>query len=270
MPTYLGRDHPRVCGEKQSTMCRMRNVLGSPPRVRGEVNFCSSHVFVVWITPACAGRRVIEDMCCSRPMDHPRVCGEKAVEMHRAVFMQGSPPRVRGEGCHQPAGRTGRGITPACAGRRSKRNTAKLARQDHPRVCGEKSRRAGGADECRGSPPRVRGEAKSTCRDARGIRITPACAGRSASSFSTSSPQGDHPRVCGEKVTVKFLWTMGRGSPPRVRGEDSKRLPRVQPTGITPACAGRSAGNGRRSGEEQDHPRVCGEKRSYRNGLRRD
>ena len=51
-----GRDHPRVCGEKNSPTANAAGRAGSPPRVRGKgaseitVATCSG------ITPACAGK----------------------------------------------------------------------------------------------------------------------------------------------------------------------------------------------------------------------
>ena len=51
-------------------------------------------------------------------MDHPRVCGEKRKETGKSLRYVGSPPRVRGKGCAQISQRQGKGITPACAGKR--------------------------------------------------------------------------------------------------------------------------------------------------------
>ena len=51
---------------------------------------------------------------------------------------EGSPPRVRGEDNCICAFCSGKGITPACAGRSTHRAQTRLKSQDHPRVCGEK------------------------------------------------------------------------------------------------------------------------------------
>ena len=91
-----------------------------------------------------------------------------------------------------------------------------------------------------GSPPRVRGkDAVCTVGDA-GCRITPACAGKSASQGSRRCPQRDHPRVCGEK---ECLW---HGLHYGWR--------------ITPACAGKRPSARTCRIASGDHPRVCGEK----------
>ena len=50
--------------------------------------------------------------------------------------------------------------------------------------------------------------------------------------------------MCGEKYTVKRIFAVGRGSPPRVRGKDLHPEPEPRLLGITPACAGkREAGS---------------------------
>ena len=57
------------------------------------------------------------------------------------------------------------------------------------------------------------------------------------------------------------------GSPPRMRGKASALDVLPLPCGITPAYAGKSSEDTRRSGTNGDHPRVCGEK-SFENGVK--
>ena len=52
------------------------------------------------------------------------------------------------------------------------------------------------------------------------------------------------------------------GSPPRVRGEETARFTSTGCARITPACAGRSLASNCWLALQEDHPRVCGEKRS--------
>ena len=53
-----GWDHPRVCGEKQTSIaCRSSN-RGSPPRMRGKERCCHTHQRIQGITPAYAGKRL--------------------------------------------------------------------------------------------------------------------------------------------------------------------------------------------------------------------
>ena len=53
-----------------------------------------------------------------------------------------------------------------------------------------------------GSPPHVRGKAIVFVDEYLAIRITPACAGKSKSTFIGQSPAEDHPRMCGEKLQL--------------------------------------------------------------------
>ena len=150
-----------MCGEKNYVAVIWRGVVGSPPRVRGEVQT----MFPSWagdrITPACAGRSRRSPGLSSRGEDHPRVCGEKfrtfaippTIWDHPRVCGEkelsvaslpddrGSPPRVRGEAYHHGAYVQVLWITPACAGRRVSSVLLPRTVEDHPRVCGEKTKK---------------------------------------------------------------------------------------------------------------------------------
>ena len=97
----IGRDHPRVCGEKVRIKPRKTWEEGSPPRVRGKGRQAVRHAHAGGITPACAGK--------SNPA------------ARRKPLDRGSPPRVRGKGCPAPPHQPARWITPACAGKRLKK-----------------------------------------------------------------------------------------------------------------------------------------------------
>ena len=131
-------DHPRVCGEKFRFLLACRVPLGSPPRVRGKVRLRIPHRNHMGITPACAGKSGIRLYRDAHRRDHPRVCGEKLRLDIVLGLWQGSPPRVRGKGGMSGRGHAGVGITPACAGKRFLRRSARRILWDHPRVCGEK------------------------------------------------------------------------------------------------------------------------------------
>ena len=71
-----------------------------------------------------------------------------------------------------------------------------------------------------GSPPRVRGKVVCHFPSFTIIRITPACAGKSARRNFFREFDQDHPRVCGEKLRTKLRDNVQMGSPPRVRGKE--------------------------------------------------
>ena len=75
-----------------------------------------------------------------------------------------------------------------------------------------------------------------------------------------SRHSGDHPRMCGEKTWTPCKPSMMLGSPPHVRGKDAQNNPTSCPSGITPACAGKSVKWSTNRSASEDHPRMCGEK----------
>ena len=70
----------------------------------------------------------------------------------------------------------------------------------------------------------------------------------------------DHPRVCGEKVSQRPFRAVSAGSPPRMRGKGVHGVLQELCCGITPAYAGKSLIRTRNMAANRDHPRVCGEK----------
>ena len=91
------RDHPRVCGENRERQRRKTAKLGSPPRVRGKSVPTGIVAVLPGITPACAGKIVVDCAAAGDGGDHPRVCGENEAEREAGFRFKGSPPRVRGK-----------------------------------------------------------------------------------------------------------------------------------------------------------------------------
>ena len=73
----MPEDHPRVCGEKCRNVLYFSSIEGSPPRVRGKEALRSALHPRSGITPACAGKSQVAELCPQSVGDHPRVCGEK-------------------------------------------------------------------------------------------------------------------------------------------------------------------------------------------------
>ena len=192
-------DHPRVCGEKIPSSLNWPMFLGSPPRVRGKADSANLHQPKPGITPAYAGKSTGLCEHSRQEQDHPRVCGEKSAASIWAICARGSPPRMRGKDPRFIDDDTAGGITPACAGKRPVSPIWWTPCQDHPRVCGEKSFHSLDESALPGSPPRVRGKASFFGIFCPGVRITPACAGKSLTQSLLLYFTQDHPRVCGEK-----------------------------------------------------------------------
>ena len=111
-------DHPRVGGEKIKSGGPLDTARGSPPRGRGKGITARPKGLSGRITPAWAGKRLSILGLSKGGEDHPRVGGEKHLDVKDKPALIGSPPRGRGKalGCERQA-RTYR-ITPAWAGKR--------------------------------------------------------------------------------------------------------------------------------------------------------
>ena len=151
------------------------------------------------------------------------------------------------------------GITPACAGKTFCTCCLIIKYRDHPRVCGENKLELVVAELGEGSPPRVRGKLRCRCRFLAHLGITPACAGKTKRRMGPVGSEGDHPRVCGENEDNYKGFNYRLGSPPRVRGKPRLTAVAISPTGITPACAGKTESWKKNIDSVRDHPRVCGE-----------
>ena len=97
--------------------------------------------------------------------------------------------------------------------------------------------------------------------------ITPACAGKRLEPALAGGKDEDHPRMCGEKPTLRCPCLPYRGSPPRMRGKGIVNVFVSEKLRITPACAGKSWSNALPCSRREDHPRMCGEKGSARRAL---
>ena len=93
------------------------------------------------ITPAYAGKSFRLFIAVWLEEDHPRVCGEKSMCTRSPLSGSGSPPRMRGKATAALRLDGANGITPAYAGKSKRCVYDRLSVQDHPRVCGEKTKK---------------------------------------------------------------------------------------------------------------------------------
>ena len=129
-------------------------------------------------------------------------------------------------------------------------------------MCGEKSGYSGLRAWVRGSPPHVRGKGWQERSTTANRRITPAYAGKRPSASAPVWGRRDHPRMCGEKPALAAMVSYLVGSPPHMRGKGLVGAHDGRSPGITPAYAGKRDRRPRPCALRQDHPRICGEKRS--------
>ena len=134
-------DHPHMCGEKEHVHLQRNRTWGSPPHVRGKGTAGNDRARNHGITPACAGKSMALPSIAGIRGDHPRMCGEKRVIYWDTDSCKGSPPHVRGKDAVNQAGKRRFGITPACAGKRMAALITCEMAWDHPRMCGEKTKK---------------------------------------------------------------------------------------------------------------------------------
>ena len=94
--------------------------------MRGKVSCTTDNIGNVRITPAYAGKRIV-NYCKTRKIgDHPRVCGEKLIQSMEENEQIGSPPRMRGKVRFLQILQKESRITPAYAGKSTQRNSQNL------------------------------------------------------------------------------------------------------------------------------------------------
>ena len=93
------------------------------------------------ITPAYAGKRSQILTAALQYGDHPRLCGEKEDEPAVLYMVLGSPPPMRGKAVQLPVVMSTTRITPAYAGKSWQAFKADSKPKDHPRLCGEKTKK---------------------------------------------------------------------------------------------------------------------------------
>ena len=186
-------------GEKRLLLGAGCKRLGSPPRGRGKADDAHIGSRAVGITPAWAGKSLLQAGAFFGVRDHPRVGGEKTECSSLCFCILGSPPRGRGKAIPQDPLPDQEGITPAWAGKRWVWCWPPPPLGDHPRVGGEKSDPGVVTNSIKGSPPRGRGKAYRAAGHCTRLGITPAWAGKSLKSVRQCSSGWDHPRVGGEK-----------------------------------------------------------------------
>ncbi len=229
---------------------------GSSPHARGTHVHPHVRGAESRIIPACAGN------ASSGQVHHPRMRGERLVEMRASCADFGSSPHARGTPAARPPARARRRIIPACAG-----NAVSLAH---------------------GSSPHARGTRRWLAPLRPDRRIIPACAGNAPVQSSQRASVADHPRMRGERQPTTQPESKHNGSSPHARGTppragrtvaSSGSSPHARGTPLTgrdvvdrnriiPACAGNAPADVRNIRPEPDHPRMRGERWLGGVGLR--
>ena len=154
------------------------------------------------ITPAGAGKTIIQITTGRYKRDHPRRCGENQRYVRYNGDIEGSPPQVRGKPGRTCYKSEDRRITPAGAGKTQTDGFTCDEGWDHPRRCGENLTADRPLTNLLGSPPQVRGKPKTAAAQFFTERITPAGAGKTKTEKGEPKKEQDHPRRCGENLLI--------------------------------------------------------------------
>ncbi len=223
-------DHPRGCGEQPPRSPVRTADRGPSPRVRGAGSAGSSRGATSGTIPAGAGSSPARRPRPGGRRDHPRGCGEQGSWPQSAHAGGGGGPPPRGGG--------GGGTIPAGAGSRVGDPGTDCVGRDHPRGCGEQTRRRAVGTPSAGPSPRVRGAVPCLAQLLLEGGTIPAGAGSRTTGSSTTSPTRDHPRGCGEQEDESVYQGGFLGPSPRVRGAESEDADHVRDGGTIPAGAG--------------------------------
>ena len=135
--THSHEDHPRGCGEHNTTEWEDPWREGSSPRMRGApAADCVGYGFLR-IIPADAGSTPGPHCPQSSAEDHPRGCGEHRLFRCMRPPRTGSSPRMRGALASGHFESSSTGIIPADAGSTRVPQPGRHRHADHPRGCGE-------------------------------------------------------------------------------------------------------------------------------------
>ena len=213
-------DHPRMRGEDWLVFVSEQTLCGSPPHARGRRGLVGQGPADFWITPACAGKTWPRWTGPRRLLDHPRMRGEDDSVGELADHVAGSPPHARG--------------------RPHSHGPNHVWDKDHPRMRGEDRHAVNRDAKQPGSPPHARGRPDRARTQDMGLRITPACAGKTVNQSARDRSTPDHPRMRGEDLPGKKAGYYAHGSPPHARGRQPARRGSGKGQRITPACAGKT------------------------------
>ena len=115
------------------------------------------------ITPAYAGKSKTVVFGATKYEDHPRLRGEKFLQISKQLLNLGSPPLTRGKAHKIADVQDPQRITPAYAGKRTSSMRKRYLKQDHPRLRGEKPVWRNNRATRKGSPPLTRGKGLNDC-----------------------------------------------------------------------------------------------------------
>ena len=154
------QDHPHACGDKLGFAPVISSIGGSSPRVWGQGQGIAFIISLPRIIPTRVGTSMEEIRAYIGDRDHPHACGDKEFGMPSCVKASGSSPRVWGQGATMGNTTYSNRIIPTRVGTSGLVFGNTNNDRDHPHACGDKLIISMSQGGCRGSSPRVWGQAK--------------------------------------------------------------------------------------------------------------
>ena len=169
-------------------------------------------------------------------------------------------PRSRGENLWvSRSGEPSEGLIPAHAGKTCSGAGRRSACRAHPRSRGENRWAGESTLQIEGSSPLTRGKRLHEASLAGGSGLIPAHAGKTVPRVGAAQGQEAHPRSRGENADHLPDSLMVVGSSPLTRGKPLHTRPRLRPTRLIPAHAGKTSTQSPTTPSGTAHPRSRGE-----------
>ena len=158
----FAEDHPHAYGDKQTARLFMCRMVGSSPRVWGQVAVTRRHSSLIRIIPTRMGTSNMKFNKNDPSKDHPHAYGDKKKTLADDSLTVGSSPRVWGQARHGIIKKVGTRIIPTRMGTSVIHAVATTFNQDHPHAYGDKRLSQCCYEHRRGSSPRVWGQVSSS------------------------------------------------------------------------------------------------------------
>ena len=191
--------HPRIRGERRVRRPAADLCGGSSPHTRGTRGQHHSASDGLRFIPAYAGNALGR---IDQPEDgpvHPRIRGERHLELNMNNIELGSSPHTRGTRIDADRYRPNTRFIPAYAGNASSACGQRSCSPVHPRIRGEREVLKKRVLVIDGSSPHTRGTPEPTTRLRSEVRFIPAYAGNASCCLCIPSLNTVHPRIRGER-----------------------------------------------------------------------
>ena len=235
--------HPRMRGERSSRSGPGVASHGSSLHARGTPLDGQPRFALTRFIPACAGNAVLRLSLQPWIPVHPRMRGERPYIWDETMASFGSSPHARGTQIDSRRCASASRFIPACAGNARSGHPKDHHLPVHPRMRGERMRRAVVSTFRFGSSPHARGTLHRRIGRFLPRRFIPACAGNARTFGMRRWLHSVHPRMRGERMQDGSCRNVVHGSSPHARGTLAHGGDALIKRRFIPACAGNALVN---------------------------